>query len=85
MNEQRNLDRMAGRFVRFAAQEACDSSPLYERLSHAIADDPEILALAAHARPGQPVPNLLIRGRLPLPLLHAQPVAARGPRASRSS
>jgi len=59
MNEQRNLDRMAGRFVRFAAQEACDSSPLYERLSHAIADDPEILALAAHARRGQPVPNLL--------------------------
>jgi len=59
MNEQQDLDRMAGRFLRFAAQEACDSSPLYERLSRAIADDPEILALAAHARPGQPVPNLL--------------------------
>jgi len=59
MNKWQDLDRMAGRFVRFAAQEACDSSPLYARLSRAIADDPEMLALAAHARPGQPVPHLL--------------------------
>jgi len=59
MNERQDLERMVGRFVRFATQEACDSSPLYARLSRAIADDPRILTLAAHARPGQPVPNLL--------------------------
>lgn len=53
------LDRLAGRFVRFAEQEACASSPLYERLSRGVAGDPWMLALAAHALPGQPEPNLL--------------------------
>jgi hypothetical protein len=33
-------------------------SPLYEHLSLGVAADPEILALAAHARRGQPAPNL---------------------------
>ena len=33
-------------------------SPLYEHLSVGVAADPEILALAAHARRGQPAPNL---------------------------
>ncbi len=35
-------------------------SQRFERLSLGIAADPEILALTAHARPGQPVPNLLL-------------------------
>lgn len=57
--DQAHLDRLTRRFVRFAEQEARDSSPLYERLSRAIADDPALLSLAAHARASQPVPNLL--------------------------
>lgn len=36
-----------------------NGSPLYERLSYGIADDPELLALAAHAGPGQAPPNLI--------------------------
>lgn len=46
-------------FERFADRETVDRSPLYGRLSLGIARDPQLLALAAHARPGQPVPNLL--------------------------
>ena len=44
-------------FARFA-DECRNSSPLYERLSLAVASDSELLTLAAHARPGQMVPNL---------------------------
>lgn len=36
-----------------------DTAPLYHRLAAAIADDDELLALAAHSRPGQPAPNML--------------------------
>ena len=36
------------------------ASPLYERICLGIAADAEILALAAYAREGQPVPNLLL-------------------------
>ncbi|WP_225446253.1 DUF2332 domain-containing protein [Paenibacillus rhizovicinus] len=36
-----------------------DSSPLYEALSLQIAKDAELLELAAHAREGQPQPNML--------------------------
>lgn len=36
-----------------------DTAPLYHRLAAAIADDPELLALAARSRPGQPAPNML--------------------------
>src|SRR5437764_590450 len=46
-------------FTAFAEREAQRSSPLYERLARGVAVDPAVLALAAHARPGQPVPNLL--------------------------
>ena len=46
-------------FERFAKEECYNSSPLYERLSLAIANDPELLSLVAHARKGERVPNLL--------------------------
>lgn len=36
------------------------TSPLYGVLSHSIADDPELLALAAYARPGQPGANMIL-------------------------
>jgi hypothetical protein len=52
-------DALALRFERFARQE-CHVSPLYERLSLGVAGDPEVLAIAARAKPGQPVPNLLL-------------------------
>jgi hypothetical protein len=50
---------LAQRFERFARRE-CQVSPLYERLSRGIACDPEILSIAAHARAGQPLPNLFL-------------------------
>jgi hypothetical protein len=49
---------LTGQFKRFAQDEVHDSSPLYERLSAAVAEDPEFLALAAYARKGERVPNL---------------------------
>ncbi|TVX93480.1 DUF2332 domain-containing protein [Paenibacillus agilis] len=45
-------------FMVFAARECKGSSSLYEHLSEKIAIDDELLKLAAHARQGQPVPNL---------------------------
>lgn len=53
------LEALAQRFERFARRE-CQVSPLYERLSFGIAQDPELLALAAYTQPGQPVPNLFL-------------------------
>jgi hypothetical protein len=50
--------QLAARFRRFAEHE-CDSSPLYRRLSLGIAEDPDLLALAAQAQ-NTPVPNLLL-------------------------
>lgn len=52
-------DPLARRFRRFAEAEARGPSPLYEQLALAIADDEDLLALAANAPAGQPVPNLL--------------------------
>jgi hypothetical protein len=49
---------LPARFRRFAEVE-CDSSPLYRRLSAALADDLEMLALAALTRHG-PVPLLFL-------------------------
>jgi hypothetical protein len=46
-------------FERFARDEFHSSSPLYERLSNAIAQDAELLALAAQCRKGERIPNLL--------------------------
>ncbi|AQL41788.1 hypothetical protein BV210_03235 [Halorientalis sp. IM1011] len=39
---------------------ASDQSPLYEQLSRAVADDEDLLALAATAPESQPAPNLLL-------------------------
>jgi len=47
-------------FRRFANEEVHGASPLYEKLSLSIAQDPEMLALAAHARKGERVPNLFL-------------------------
>jgi hypothetical protein len=49
---------LAQQFARFAQVECRGSSPLYEALSWSIAVDHDMLDLAAHAGPGQPVPNL---------------------------
>ena len=54
------MDNLGERFERFAKLEVRNTSPLYDRLSMGIAADPEILAIAAHALPGQPVPNLFL-------------------------
>ncbi len=51
------LRHLAAQFRHFAEQE-CDSSPLYRRLSLGIAEDPQLLALAAQAQ-NTPIPNLL--------------------------
>lgn len=53
------LSRTADNFRRFAEVE-CSASPLYRGLSLAIAEDPDLLALAAAAPPGQPRPNLFL-------------------------
>ena len=45
-------------FERFAKDEFHNPSPLYERLSRAVAQDLELLALAAHCREGERIPNL---------------------------
>ncbi len=55
MIDAERLDRTARAFRRFAQLECRGSSPLYERLSLGIAEDRELLELATHARPGQPV------------------------------
>jgi len=53
------LDARARRFRVFGEVECQGSSPLYERLSPAIAEDDDLLALAAHCPEDQPAPNLL--------------------------
>lgn len=55
------FDVLTRRFQRFAEREAEPGfSPLYAQLCRGIAVDPEVLALAADAQPGQPTPNLLL-------------------------
>ena len=53
------LEELSQRFLWFAQYDCRKSSPLYEHLSVRIARDAELLELAAYARKGQPVPNLL--------------------------
>ncbi len=53
------LDNIADEFRAFAESETRDSSPLYEQLSMAIAEDTEMLTLASKAQNGQPIPNML--------------------------
>jgi hypothetical protein len=59
-SDEMNLDVLVQRFERFATLECKGSSPLYERLCTRIARDQDLLRLAAYARKGQPVPNLLL-------------------------
>lgn len=47
-------------FRNFSVKECKGSSDLYEHLSLKISEDEELIALASHAQPGQPVPNLLL-------------------------
>jgi hypothetical protein len=54
------LEALAQRFVRFAAQECGDYAPFYARLARGIARDAELLSIAAHTRSGQQAPNLLL-------------------------
>jgi hypothetical protein len=53
------LEMISNRFKNFALKECRGSSDLYEHLSFHIAEDVELLEMAANARPGQPIPNLL--------------------------
>ncbi len=52
------LEILSHSFEQFASHVSQQACPLYARLSGAVAADPELLALASHARRGQPVPNL---------------------------
>ncbi|MBM3933552.1 MAG: DUF2332 domain-containing protein [SAR202 cluster bacterium] len=52
------IESAAARFARAAQTEYRGESALYERLALGVKDDPELLAIAAHARFGQPVSNL---------------------------
>ncbi|WP_245946834.1 DUF2332 domain-containing protein [Paenibacillus cellulosilyticus] len=54
------MELLAKQFRLFAARECRGSSELYGYLAVGIADNPELLQLAAHVRPGQPVPNMLL-------------------------
>lgn len=59
-NPRMERDRLVTLFRRWSEIEAVSNvSPLYEVLGHAVADDPELLAMAAQAQPGQPPPNIL--------------------------
>lgn len=59
MPDSDSITLLATRFRQFAENESRGYSPLYERLSMGVADDRELLAIAAHARDGQPPPNML--------------------------
>src|SRR5690606_20373316 len=61
MGSDERIERLRVAFRRFGEIEAtAQGSPLYERLSRTVADDPELLAVAAEARRGQPAPNLFL-------------------------
>lgn len=45
-------------FKQFSRRECAGSSPLYEFLANQVAEDDDILQLAAFAKPTQPIPNL---------------------------
>lgn len=59
MTAAADIEDLSRRFRDFAERECPAVSPLYEALAGTIAEDPEILALASRARPGQPPPNML--------------------------
>lgn len=68
---------LSQRFLTFAEKECVPASPLYARLARGVAEDDDLLALAAHARPGQPVPNLLFAAVQYRLLLGEAPALAR--------
>ncbi|WP_422661247.1 DUF2332 domain-containing protein [Paenibacillus sp. EC2-1] len=55
-----DIQVLSERFRIFAERECRDSSLLYEHLAANIANDLDLLTLAAHSKSGQPVPNLLL-------------------------
>lgn len=54
------MKKLSDRFLLFAERECVGSSELYEYLSIQISKDQELLELAGHSTPGQPVPNLFL-------------------------
>jgi len=54
-----SLETLSQQFRRFGESECVPASPLYGRLAVGIADDTELLAIAASAR-ARPVPNLFL-------------------------
>lgn len=55
-----SAEALSESFDRFARLEVRGFSPLYDMLATGISADPEMLSLAAHARSGQPAPNLFL-------------------------
>jgi hypothetical protein len=55
-----SLRLLSQQFLRFASEQCRGSSPLYERLSSSIAEDPELLELASCSRKGERTPNLFL-------------------------
>jgi len=55
-----DLAQLASRFRIFAGTEAEETSPLYHRLALTVAEDLDLLTLAAHVQPGQPPANMLL-------------------------
>jgi hypothetical protein len=51
---------LATAFIRFAADRCGSYAPLYAHLASRIASDRELLAIAAHASPGQSQPDLML-------------------------
>jgi hypothetical protein len=51
---------LAASFRHFAVRRYGDYAPLYARLGAGIADDPDLLTIAAHAAPGQSPPDLML-------------------------
>lgn len=55
------LERLGEKFRRFAVEAAAElGSPLWERVSLLVAEEPRLLAMADEARPGVQQPNMLL-------------------------
>ena len=54
-----DFDLLGSRFRQFSELECRGSSELYERIAAEIAHDQDLLELASHAQPRQPIPNML--------------------------
>ena len=58
VRDRAGLAQVFRHFGRFEAPQV--AAPLYEELCEGIAEDPELLDIAAHSKVGQPAPNLLL-------------------------